>query len=321
MKSPWTTAADRGPPPGQGSARGRPSARGVVGRGFRGFTLTELLVAVSIMLVLVSIVAAGISGARGNSKKSVTQALIGRLNVIIQQQYSSYASRGGPTGASAADRGVWLRRLISAELPDSWADVAFVWSNTNLFGSPPSGTLLFPKEQLSGPQRSYISIWNGLSSSQRTAVPAQFGDAECLFMVVMQGGIASCLDCGQIRPAQIGDRDGDGMPEFVDDWGNPIRYVLWPAALEVPPGSGPFFSATPPLAPGASLPAPGGPMRPLIFSGGADQINSIQVNASGNLAMGSACGVPASLTFGARDDTAGDGRADNITNFDDEVKR
>lgn len=285
------------------------------------FTLVELLVVVSIILVLVSILAAAVAGARGSQKRTATAILIGKLNTVIQQQYSTYGSRNVPS-ANATERGVALRKLASAELPDSWADVAYLWNNTDLFFvTPPSGTLLFPKTQLSGPQRSYISIWNGLSPAQRTARPAQFGDAECLFMVVMQGGIANCLDCGSLKAAEIGDKDNDGAMEFQDDWGNPIRFVLWPAGLELPPGSGRFFSASPPFSAGQPLPALGGSMRPLIFSGGADQTNSIQANAGGNIAMGANCGNPANITFGALDASAGDGRADNITNFDAEVAK
>jgi len=67
----------------------------------------------------------------------------------------------------------------------------------------------------------------------------------------------------------------------------------------------------------------GGLMRPLIFSGGPSKLSSTEVHAGSYLALGNACGDPANATIGKLGGLAGsnDRRADNITNFDGEVKR
>ena len=50
--------------------------------------------------------------------------------------------------------------------------------------------------------------------------------AECLYMVIT-------LACGdgearsQFHESDIGDTDGDGAPEFLDGWGNPISFLRW----------------------------------------------------------------------------------------------
>ena len=36
------------------------------------------------------------------------------------------------------------------------------------------------------------------------------------------------------RPTEIGDTDGDGMPEFIDAWGTPIRWLRWPSGYVSP---------------------------------------------------------------------------------------
>ncbi|RMF43381.1 MAG: type II secretion system protein [Planctomycetota bacterium] len=58
--------------------------------------------------------------------------------------------------------------------------------------------------------------------------------AEMLYQIVAtstyQGGAA--LEA--FRPQEIGDTDGDGMPEFIDAWGNPIRWLRWPAGFPSP---------------------------------------------------------------------------------------
>ena len=39
------------------------------------------------------------------------------------------------------------------------------------------------------------------------------------------------------------DTDGDGWNEFVDAWGNPLSFILWPVGLQKPDGDN-FFNAT-----------------------------------------------------------------------------
>jgi prepilin-type N-terminal cleavage/methylation domain-containing protein len=311
-------------------------ARGAVARGSgmaRGaFTLIELLVAITIMLVLVGIVAAGASSARTSSKRQATQLLINKLDAIIQQQYATYASRGIPAAiltaptpsgftSKAAYRAWYIRRnLISGDMPDNWADVGALASGSSVgFGSSDS----FP---LTAPQRAYAGVFRSGS-----ATPT-WGDAECLFMIVMQGGIANCIDCGELRTADRGDKDGDGAFEFWDAWGNPIGFVLWPAGLQLPPGSGTRFFTSGGRAlenpfPAAGTPvSPGLGMRPLIYSAGPDGVPSIAVS-SANIALGRDCGDPTNTTVAKLADylsdpaNPGDYRADNITNFDAEASR
>lgn len=300
----------RGPvPPAAAAPHPRGEGRGEGARRL-GFSLVELLVVVSIILLLIGMVAAAVSAARATQKRQATQSLIAKLDAIVQQQYASYASRSVPTTALAgpnksAARAAYLRKLASAELPDNWADVQTVASGTAGVAS-------------TAPQQAYTRTY-----ATGTPSPA-YADAECLFMIIMQGGIADCLDCGELGSSSKGDTDADGFFEFLDAWGQPIRYVLWPAGLELPPGSGRFFSTTAPFTTGAPAAAKGGTMRPLIFSAGPDLTNSVRVNAGGSLTQGVACGDPANATvatFGGSDGAAPDGRADNITNFDAEARK
>jgi prepilin-type N-terminal cleavage/methylation domain-containing protein len=288
------------------SATGRDTARAA-------FTLVELLVVVAIILVLMGLMGSAVSAARTSHKKQATQMLIAKIDAIIQQQYSTYASRNVPNAATSAARGVDLRRMATGDLPDSWADVAYMASNPSAFTS--------------APQRAYVAMYNSGTATGITPTPA-YGDAECLFMIVMQGGIANCIDCGELKTTDKGDTDGDGFFEFLDAWGQPIRYVLWPAGLELPAGSGTkFFSTNLPFSSTGS----GRTMGPLIFSGGPDGPNNpydpqalplasfVLTEAVGHLQSGTNCGVPpASLQTapGAPRLNGLELPGDNITNFD-----
>ena len=280
------------------------------------------------------------SAARGSQKKQATQALIAKLDTIIQQQFATYASRNlAASGAipagfpsKSAYRSWYIRRnLISGDLPDSWAEVKYMAENAAIFTT--------------SSQRSYIALWNSLSPKPDPAIDL-YQSAECLFMIVMQGGIANCLDCGDLRTADRGDEDNDGRPEFHDAWQNPIGFILWPAAVQLPPSSSTdFFSGIRSLD--AAFPAAGTSprptlgMRPMIFSAGPDgklgpnpveqptregqcgykrDFNVVTLEAG--TPPGKDCGNPAAdpcSTFGSP--TMVDAVADNITNLDAEAAK
>jgi len=273
-----------------------------------GFSLVELLVAVSIVLVLMALTGGALMAARNSGKKQATRAAITAIDEIIQRHYATAESRGVGDNATAQQRPAKLRRQVTADMPDNWADVRYLKTHASEFPS--------------GRHRGYVATLDVVKPTD------QYGDAECLFMVIMQGGIADCLTCTTLANARKGDKDGDGAMEFWDAWDEPIRYVLWPAGFELPPGSGAkFFSTATPFVGGAAASAVGGLMRPLIFSAGPDRKGAMTVSDGSNLGMGDQCGdptVPPVSTFGGfgpASDDPGDYRADNITNFDREKPR
>jgi prepilin-type N-terminal cleavage/methylation domain-containing protein len=282
-----------------------------------GFSLVELLVVISIVLVMMALTGAALSNARGNQKKQGTQALIGKLDAVMATQFASYAGRdvSAPTPAARAAE---LRRMATGDLPDRWVDVKSMADN--------------PTQFTSRHQRVYIAVWNSYPPERRDPTSdlflgKRFAGAECLFMVVMRGGIADCLDCSDLAAGSIGDKDGDGAFEFWDEWDNPIGYILWPGDLQLPADSGTkFFGTSLPFAPEAS----GRTLRPLIYSAGGDGVDQgnpgigdfgFRCNAAtGNLAAGTDCGNPAT-TPASQFATPTAGASDNITNFDAEAKQ
>lgn len=324
-------------------ARLRRANRGVALQPSRpAFTLTELLVVVAIILGLMTLLGSAVSAARTGAKVSSTRATIEKLNTVLTTQLATYDSRPAPrpagivytTGSAARSpaRAWYIRRsMITGDLPDRWTNVEYMYNNSDLYASPVApATLQFPKESLTSPQKTYLGIWNSVvTAGQAATVKANNSSAECLFMIIMRGGIADCLDCGALKTSQIGDQDGDGMPEFWDDWNNPIGFLLWAPDLELPSGSGlQFFSGprrpTPFLGEDqngnalldsgedvngngrldAVTPALG--LRPLVYSGGPDGKNgyerwgeiatlSLPVNSSGaptGVPIGVDCGNP-----------------------------
>ena len=342
-------------------------------RSRRGFTLTELLVVMLIIVLMIGLIAAATSAARASHKKQITRVLITKLDAIVRHHLSTCTGRNvvipdrdslaAMNMTPASYRSWFIRRnVITGDLPCHWSDVAV------LAASAAASPNILP---LTLPQKTYAAIWNdGLRKKQQIMpggqgypivnvanpsedemdivagkesdiVSLRYAGAECLFMAVMQGGISDCLECGELRGADRGDKDGDNAFEFWDAWGNPIGFMLWPAGLQLPPGAGTAFFMSQGRAleqafpPEGTAPSPSLGMRPLIYSAGpdgkyglspfgpyditpADWIGNL---AGGTVPVGRGCGdwaVNPTSTMAVPEGTVA---SDNLTNLDAEAAR
>jgi hypothetical protein len=257
-------------------------------------------VVTTIIMLLMALGAAGLSAARVSHQKQATQASIVAIDEILQRHFvSCESSRAG----AGSDRSLALRRQVTADMPDSWAEVTHLKT-------------LLATEFKSARHAGYAAFLDTMAPTD------QYSDAECLFMIVMQGGLADCLSCMALEKVRRGDKDEDGALEFWDEWEEPIHYVLWPAGFELPIGTK-FFSTVPPFSGAVATGDSAGPMRPLIYSNGPDREDKLSVHGGAYLVLGDRCGDPTEgtiATLGAPRDSSG-GHRDNITNFDAEVKR
>jgi type II secretory pathway pseudopilin PulG len=278
----------------------------------KAFTLIELLVVTATILVLVTLTAAAVSGARSSQRKNQTRVTISKINDILMSQWRTYPSQSGSPA--------YVRRSrITADLPPNWKDVSYLVNHTD-YKNPNPSSVEFPEDTLTRAQKTYISRYrNG-----PTPTP-EFGDDECLFLAIMYGGFAGCLDCAGLRAGKdFRDTDNDGWNEFVDAWGNPLSFILWPAGLQDPTGNN-FFNV------GSSNDSLTFGMRPLVFSAGPNGLYGIEMGGTAgspgieNLMLGVDCGNPKPTstspytTIGSQSSSSD--AADNITNFDAEFRR
>ena len=202
-----------------------------------GFTLVEMLITITIIGILAAGVLAALQGARETAKAAKTKSTITKLHYIIMARYDSYRTRRVPVETSANDllftarnRLNALRDLMRMEMPDRWSDVVRNTAETN----PSSLEQVIPiAPGLSG---NTPSINDRFFRLYREAVTKAGGDiaevaknaaAECLYMIVMS--IPEAAE--QFQNTEIGDVDGDGLKEFVDGWGHPIRFIRWPVGF------------------------------------------------------------------------------------------
>lgn len=261
------------------------------------FTLIELVVVLTIVSILASLTLGGLAVTRQRARIDKTKSTIRKIHELIVPHYESYLRRRVPMGGSTSyptlpeERLRRMRALVMFEMPDSWDDVGYGGAGTGgiepnrLFTTQPDGSLtpsaLIPAEfAWTGVTQGYAAYHNAmLAMSGGPGFRRTYPSSECLYMIVSRGlGEPDVME--QFRADEIGDVDGDNVPEFIDGWGQPIAFMRWPVGFASPIQSrdwnaqpDPFdpFKVSAPIA----YPIPTTLQRdyavtPLIISGGPD---------------------------------------------------
>jgi prepilin-type N-terminal cleavage/methylation domain-containing protein len=193
----------------------------------RAFTLIELMVTIVIISILASLSLAGLAVARQRVKADRTELTIRKIHEVLMPHYEKFLSRTVPTVApgttyeGVAQKAATLvskRRALVLEMPDGWADLIDTGT------AAPEITL--------NPRPPYSAIAQRLRAIARPSYrSARFSDAECLWATVIRGGFADPAIVGHFREDEFGDKDQNGAREFIDGWGNPIRFLRWAPAF------------------------------------------------------------------------------------------
>jgi prepilin-type N-terminal cleavage/methylation domain-containing protein len=243
----------------------------------RGFTLIELMVTMIIISILAGATMFALSSARESAKITKTQRTVSRLHYILAEHldrlrvqrlpvsmkaymtshsdwYPISVLPGGandyPVQAARARANI-SHDMMRMNLPDRYTDIT-------------DGSLsLIPRTRLS---MRYERIKNN-----NPKVTTEHAAAECLYMII--SAIPEAMD--QFHDSEIGDVDHDGMPEFIDAWGNPIRFIRWPAGY-LPPEAETVLQDGKKADEFDRMNTLGGYMTyPLIYSAGPDGIYDI----------------------------------------------
>ena len=240
-------------------------ARGVCGRA--GFTLVELLVTVAIIAILAGVGLSTLFLAQEAAREDRTRMLISKLHNQLMIRWESYQTRrlplqisvgkyraqkgsapnqldvathygaNGETAEQFAWRLLWARReLMRFELPDRYSDI---WNFETDSVRLPKYLIGISGED-SMPHRRYlqrIARLRGVAptspamSSIMSSISDENSSAECLYLIVTTGMEVDASGKKIFDERHVGDEDEDGMPEFVDGWGEPIRWIRWPAGF------------------------------------------------------------------------------------------
>jgi prepilin-type N-terminal cleavage/methylation domain-containing protein len=225
-----------------------------------GFTLVELLVAITIISILASLILGVASVAGETARHRKTEQMIARLHTLLMEHYDTYKTRrvavrqeitsgiNNQQTTSAAQKGQMmalarlyaLRELILMEVPDRWSDILLTDVPKNPSGLDDAYFPFFQDTSQASARgrtsladvylRRYAAIatgTNSLTGKRNTAEEITDNQgAECLYLV-----ITLATGDGEARTMfgekTIGDTDGDGAKEFLDGWEQPINFLRW----------------------------------------------------------------------------------------------
>lgn len=322
-----------------------------------GFTLVELVVVLAIISILASLSLAGMGAVRQRAKIDKTTSTIRKLHEIVWPLVGGIYSRRlerplgspffvAPSGLTGKLLNVWerrelIRRQQILEMPETWNEVVELDSDPirNDYVLPTSVavslSVSWPRNRLAvltsainvtAPVKAFAARKSAVNLHPRRD---DYASAECLFMIVAFSGDPDVLET--FHASEIGDKDGDGAPEFHDGWGNPILFMRW--APGIADADSQIQSTDPSTNPDLTDPMRLDPnergLIPLIWSGGPDDSLSdwnatdpgygLQANNVGWLPalMTAANGSPSvlySICTSTNGQSLTSNAADNITN-------
>ena len=195
----------------------------------RGFTMIEILVVVGIILLLMTISVGVLRNAIGVARQKQTEATVMKIHGLMQQRMDAFyrgIERTNLQQAKDKMRRDWYS-TYSMIPPDRAIDVMVRkdilrsrfpqnFLERNLLTSPPNGVTVIAANHNTKTQSAALLYWILTDSEVYGVAP---------------------VDESEFSSNEVRDTDGDGLKEFVDGWGIPLRFYRWPTHL-IRPGDG-----------------------------------------------------------------------------------
>lgn len=205
-------------------------ARRPFGRGSRrGFTLLELIIVMGLIALLASLSIYALSAFQANARNAATETLINKLDSIVQQRMGAIDRY-----LTEADR-----RTSASGTPSYVATFRTQISNDMQYvvggGTGATAPRLFGRKRsfiITFPQR-FSEVPNPPSMTDPSKHTPETESSEMLywFMTNSTEFDTTPLEAGDFNAREVADTDGDGLLEFVDAWGYPLRFYRWPTRL------------------------------------------------------------------------------------------
>jgi type II secretory pathway pseudopilin PulG len=149
-----------------------------------------------------------------NSRSQAFDRLIKRKGYLVgTQEYQWVVQNYGAALPQQSSRQMLATKLLQAKFfPQRYAEL-YITGNNN-FWQKPAGQ---------------ASIYNNPNAG---AIPV-LDSSEILYDFLTQSNALGDTPVANdtFSPAEVKDTDNDGLPEFIDAWGNPLRFYRWPTRL------------------------------------------------------------------------------------------
>jgi len=208
------------------------------------FTLVELLIVIAIIALLMTVMVAVVRSSLKTARAAATSALIQKLDNLLDERTKGFdratkssdfqriitarkraLESGGIFGVSPDVLAVVARKdFFKANFPQRFEDL----------GSPDANTNGVPDILESVPGVNVAVLATQATPTTRHATES----SELLYYMLtrMQAFGVPPVGDSEFGTSEVRDTDGDGLLEFVDGWGNPLRFYRWPTRLLKPNG-------------------------------------------------------------------------------------
>jgi prepilin-type N-terminal cleavage/methylation domain-containing protein len=210
-----------------------------------GFSLIEILVVIGLIAFLTAALVAVIPRVGNAAKVASTKATIKKVDEMLNDRVNGFRR--------------WIQKqdqLAAGNAPSYVTNSPFA---STFASNPVQARALAVKYafRLYFPQvfSEFQTPINPPASHQRVTE-----SSECLYQFLTNGPLFDTEppSAADLKAIETADTDGDGLPEIVDGWGQPLRFYRWPTRLVRPAAFSPTnLPLAPPTSPPASLASPG----------------------------------------------------------------
>ncbi|ADG66255.1 hypothetical protein Plim_0405 [Planctopirus limnophila DSM 3776] len=194
-----------------------------------GFTVIELLVVIGLILLMISIFAAVFGNTILTARERATQATILKIDGLLQQRLESFNRAVDKALEQGTNNQRYFRQVR--------ADLGISNANTNNY--IPAMKVLARKMLL---KQTFPQSFSELPSSHPLLTSTAYISANhkvetessaLLYYALTQAQVFGLppVSPDNFSSNEVRDTDGDGHLEFIDAWGEPLRFYRWPTAL------------------------------------------------------------------------------------------
>lgn len=182
-----------------------------------GFTVIELLVVVTIIAILMSIVISIVGAFLTQARDASTKSTLGKVQGLANQRAMALnrllLRRGAVTTTDATQKVLASKQVQIRFFPQRIAELS-----------------ASDQPALYAAYQNQFSIQN-LALYDPTQDPkANLRSSEILYNFLTQANVLgdAPVSTDAFSASEVQDTDNNGLPEFVDAWGQPLRFYRWP---------------------------------------------------------------------------------------------